>query len=238
MDCAGCVAKVTRAVERMPGVTEVQVNLMAERLSASLSLGETTPEAVAQQVATLGYTATPLADTFAPFVAKPPPDDHAGHGHAHGHHDDDPADAEKPWWITGKAKLVWLLGGLVLGAYALSLALPERLTYPLFLAATLVALVPFGRRAFALARAGSPFSIETLMVTAAVGATVIGAAEEAAVVVLLFALGELLENVAPGAPAPASERWPTSCRAPPCGFSPTARPNNCRPTGSRSATWC
>lgn len=198
MDCAGCVAKVTRAVERMPGVTEVQVNLMAERLSASLSLGETTPEAVAQQVATLGYTATPLADTSAPLVAKPPPDDHAGHGHAHGHHDDDPADAEKPWWASGKAKLVWLLGGLVLGAYALSLALPERLTYPLFLAATLVALVPFGRRAFALARAGSPFSIETLMVTAAVGATVIGAAEEAAVVVLLFALGELLENVAAG----------------------------------------
>ncbi len=198
MDCAGCVAKVTRAVERMPGVTDVQVNLMAERLSASLSLGETTPEAVAQQVATLGYTATPLTDTSVPSAARPPADEHAGHDHAHGHHDDDPADAEKPWWATGKAKLVWLLGGLVLGAYALSVALPERLTYPLFLAATLIALVPFGRRAFALARAGSPFSIETLMVTAAVGATVIGAAEEAAVVVLLFALGELLENVAAG----------------------------------------
>ncbi|MBU8542059.1 P-type ATPase, partial [Falsiroseomonas tokyonensis] len=79
-----------------------------------------------------------------------------------------------------------------------SLALPEHLTYPLFLAATLIALVPFGRRAWALARAGSPFSIETLMVTAAAGATVIGAAEEAAVVVLLFAVGELLENVAAG----------------------------------------
>ena len=48
MDCAGCVAKVTRAVERMPGVTDVQVNLMAERLSASLAPGETTPEAVTQ----------------------------------------------------------------------------------------------------------------------------------------------------------------------------------------------
>ncbi len=198
MDCAGCVAKVTKAVERLPGVTEVQVNLMAERLSASLAAGQTTPEAVAHQVATLGYTATPLADTSAPPVAKPPADDHAGHDHAHGHHDDDPADAEKPWWAAGKAKLVWLLGGLVVGAYALSLVLPERLTYPLFLAATLIALVPFGRRAFALARAGSPFSIETLMVTAALGATVIGAAEEAAVVVLLFALGELLENVAAG----------------------------------------
>jgi Cd2+/Zn2+-exporting ATPase len=58
--------------------------------------------------------------------------------------------------------------------------------------------VPFGRRAIALARAGTPFSIETLMVTAALGAAVIGAAEEAALVVLLFAVGELLEGIAAG----------------------------------------
>ncbi|MFC7693946.1 heavy metal translocating P-type ATPase [Paeniroseomonas aquatica] len=122
---------------------------------------------------------------------------HGGFGHSHADHDD-PADAAKPWYGTGKARLVWLLGALVLGAYALSLVLPERLTYPLFLVATAVAVVPFGQRAFALARAGSPFSIETLMVTAAIGAAIIGAAEEAAVVVLLFALGELLENVAAG----------------------------------------
>ncbi|WP_408872163.1 heavy metal translocating P-type ATPase [Falsiroseomonas sp.] len=204
MDCAGCVAKVTRAVERLPGVGDVEVNLMAERLSLSLAPGATTPEAVVKQVAALGYTAT----TLAPAAASDRPvseQHHAGHdhdaapaSHGHGHDHDDPADAEKAWWATSKAKLVWLLGGLVVGAYALSLALPERLTYPLFLAATLVALVPFGRRAWALARAGTPFSIETLMVTAAAGATVIGAAEEAAVVVLLFAVGELLENVAAG----------------------------------------
>ncbi len=29
MDCASCVAKVTRAVERMPGVSDVSVALMA-----------------------------------------------------------------------------------------------------------------------------------------------------------------------------------------------------------------
>ena len=130
--------------------------------------------------------------------------DHAGHAHepatpaAHGHDHDNPADDGKPWYATGKAQLVWLLGGLVVAAYALSLALPHRFTYPLFIAATLIALVPFGRRALALARAGSPFSIETLMVTAALGAVIIGAAEEAAIVVLLFALGEMLESVAAG----------------------------------------
>ncbi|MBS7789351.1 cadmium-translocating P-type ATPase [Roseococcus sp. SDR] len=184
MDCASCVAKVTTALGHVPGIANIEVNLMAERLSATVP-----PVSVAEverQVRGLGYTITALPATG------------AAPSHAHGDHDDDPADLEKPWWNTGKARLVWLLGALVGGAYALSLLLPERFTYPLFLAATLVAVIPFGRRAVALARAGSPFSIETLMVTAALGATIIGAAEEAAIVVLLFALGELLENVAAG----------------------------------------
>ena len=229
MDCASCVAKVTRAVERLPGVSGVEVNLMAERLTLQLGV-DGRADAVEAQVAALGYATTRLDGGRTPAPSGGPQgasghvhahDHHDGHdhqhghdrngaaaaaaeaaapaGHAHSHADhDDPADAEKAWWATGKARLVWILCGLVLGAYALSLALPERLTYPLFLAATLVALVPFGRRAIALARAGSPFSIETLMCTAAIGAAIIGAAEEAAVVVLLFAVGELLENVAAG----------------------------------------
>ncbi|MBR0649949.1 cadmium-translocating P-type ATPase [Roseomonas terrae] len=215
MDCASCVAKVTKAVERLPGVTDVTVNLMAERLTATLAPGTGDAEAVTTQVRSLGYEISALADATEPAHRHGSgcthDHDHAhGHHHgeapaakghapaAHGHDHDDPGDAGKPWHATAKARLVWLLGGLVVGAYALSLALPHSFTYPLFLAATLVALIPFGRRAFALARAGSPFSIETLMVTAAFGAVVIGAAEEAAVVVLLFALGEMLEGVAAG----------------------------------------
>ena len=228
MDCAACVAKVTKAVQRLPGVSDVEVNLMAERLAVSLTPGAATSDEVIKQIAGLGYTATLLpasAPAATPAASKPHvhgPDcdhDHAGHDHAahshtgvgaatgtpaqadgvaHVHGHDDPADTAKAWWNTSKARLVWLLGALVVGAYALSLVLPERMTYLLFLIATAVALVPFGRRAIALARVGSPFSIETLMCTAAIGATIIGAAEEAAVVVLLFAIGELLENVAAG----------------------------------------
>ena len=188
MDCASCVAKVTKAVERVPGVSEVEVNLMAERLSLRLAPAMSEPEAVERQVVALGYRLTRLG-----AGGVPPARQARGGGHG-----DSAAGDDRPWWRSGKAMLVWALGSLVLGAWALSLLLPQRLTDPLFLLATLVAVVPFGRRALALARAGSPFSIETLMVTAALGAAVIGAAEEAAVVVLLFAVGELLENVAAG----------------------------------------
>ena len=57
MDCASCVAKVTKAVERLPGVSDVEVNLMAERLSLTLAAVDgASPDAIARQVEGLGYT--------------------------------------------------------------------------------------------------------------------------------------------------------------------------------------
>jgi Cd2+/Zn2+-exporting ATPase len=64
--------------------------------------------------------------------------------------------------------------------------------------AALFALVPFARRALIGALSGTPFSVETLMTVAAAGAIAIGAAEEATVVIVLFAVGELLETAAAG----------------------------------------
>jgi Zn2+/Cd2+-exporting ATPase len=183
MDCPSCAAKVERAVSRLPGVRDVSVNLMAEILTAHLG-PDGDPAAVARAVESLGYKISPQAGT-APAGVQP---------HAHGDEAEEPG---VPWWRTGKARLVWVLGGLVAVAWFLSRLFAAE-AYWIFAAATLVAVVPFGRRALALARAGSPFSIETLMCVAALGAVAIGAAEEAAIVVLLFAVGELLENVAAG----------------------------------------
>jgi Cd2+/Zn2+-exporting ATPase len=67
-----------------------------------------------------------------------------------------------------------------------------------FTAAMLVGLFPIARRAIMAALAGTPFSIEMLMTIAAVGALIINATEEAAAVVFLFLVGELLEGVAAG----------------------------------------
>ncbi len=233
MDCASCVAKVRTAVERLPGILGVEVNLMAERLTVQAAADGAGADAVERQVKALGYQATRLVGPR-PAVAEVHGEgghDHAcdGHDHHHGHdhhgsgardghnhaahgagggshaghiHAHSKADkaeerAGVPWWRTGKAGLVALLGSLVAAAFVLSQVLPQQ-AYWIYLATTLAAVFPFGRRAVALARAGTPFSIETLMVTAALGAVVIGAAEEAAFVVVLFAVGELLENVAAG----------------------------------------
>ena len=74
----------------------------------------------------------------------------------------------------------------------------KRLLAAAAILALAVGLVPIAQRAWAAALAGSPFTIETLMSIAAVGAVLIGAAEEAAVVVMLFLIGELLEGFAAG----------------------------------------
>jgi Cd2+/Zn2+-exporting ATPase len=65
-----------------------------------------------------------------------------------------------------------------------------------FLLAMMIGPIPIAKRAVVAALAGTPFSIEMLMTIAAVGAIVIGATEEAAAVVFLFLIGELLEGVA------------------------------------------
>ena len=186
MDCSSCVGKIERAVARLPGVFDVRVNMAAERLSLRLAPGGATAEEVERAAAAVGHPAHRLAAAQAGPAA-----------HAHDGGGDDTADVGRPWWATGKARLAGGLGLLVAGAWGLSHLFPAEACW-LYLAATLAALVPFGRRALALARAGQPFSIETLMCVAAIGAAAIGAAEEAALVVFLFALGELLEGVAAG----------------------------------------
>lgn len=146
--------------------------------------------------------------------------DHAGHDHAHhGHEGHDhghkrehaaaKADAGHgmpghvheatpvgmSWWQTSKGRLVLGTGALLAVAWTASLVWPAA-AHPAFIAACLIGVAPVARRAFAAASAGLPFTIEMLMTVAAIGALFIGAAEEAALVVFLFAVGEVLEGVA------------------------------------------
>jgi Cd2+/Zn2+-exporting ATPase len=176
MDCANCASKVEKAVSRVPGVTEVGASYTAQSMTVTHT--GVPLAAIRSAVKAVGYTA--IAADAAP---------EGGHG-------GDPFGlGDGPWWRTQKAILTWGCGLALLAAYLIGQVLPQ-VGHWAFLAALLVGLVPIARRAISGAMHGTPFSIETLMSVAAIGAVFIGATEEAATVVLLFLVGELLEGVA------------------------------------------
>jgi Cd2+/Zn2+-exporting ATPase len=235
MDCASCASRITTALERLPGVTDVRVGVMTERLSLDLDPARASREAVEAAVRKLGFGIGPKGQVAArrafvmPAVAGQeaqtashedhPHADHACSGHTGAHrtgaapatsspgsasgpgapghdHATDPADRDKRWYQTGKGRLVIGAGTLLVAAWAVKLLASPALAHVAFIAACLIGVAPIARRAFTAARAGIPFTIEGLMTIAAIGALFIGAAEEAALVVFLFAVGEVLEGVA------------------------------------------
>ncbi|WP_433951106.1 heavy metal translocating P-type ATPase [Brevundimonas bullata] len=184
MDCASCGRKIDTAIRRLPGVEDVSVAVQTGVLKIRHG-GDLADEAVLQQLRNLGYSgeaAAPTSGAVAAAAGPPPAAARAGGA---------------PWWWTGKARLTALCGLALLSAYGLGTLFPSLERYA-FLAALAVGLIPIASRAFSAARHGTPFSIEMLMTIAAVGAVFIGAAEEAAAVVLLFLVGEMLEGVAAG----------------------------------------
>ena len=121
----------------------------------------------------------------------------AAHSHAHG--DDEPLAGDgqrRSWYQTAKGRLVVVTAALLGIAWASHYVLAPDLASWVFVAACVIGVLPVARRAFAALAAGMPFTIEMLMTIAAAGALLIGAAEEAALVVFLFAVGEVLEGVA------------------------------------------
>lgn len=203
MDCAACATKIRSAVERLPGVSDVTVAVMAEKLSLKLDVAKTPRATVEATVTKLGYgiggpkpaRARNLVIRPAPAKIQDPADqdqDHDTPGHIH----NDPADQGKHWYQTGKGKLVIGTGLLLAAAWLTKLFASEEIARWAFVAACLIGAAPVAKRAFAALRAGMPFTIEALMTIAAVGALFINAAEEAALVVFLFAVGEVLEGVA------------------------------------------
>jgi Cd2+/Zn2+-exporting ATPase len=215
MDCGSCAAKIETAVRRLPGVGHVTVSIMSGTLSVSHD-GSLAADAVEHQVRSLGYMISPTATVQQDVKTNNVHDDHTpvqANGARSHSGDDTPRQSDSkqmahdhaghslldlddgPWWRGRKAMLTMGSGAALAGAWLLGQLLPA-VGHWAFALAMAVGLVPIARRAVMAAAAGLPFTIETLMTIAAVGAVFIGATEEAAAVVFLFLVGELLEGVA------------------------------------------
>ena len=179
MDCASCVGKIETALARMPGVSDIRLNFATEKLELTLTPdGATQFSDIEKTIKRLGFGISATTDESNAANSS-----------------NQSATEQQRWWQTRKGKQVVGLGILMGVAYALSLLFPDYGMW-FFAVAVIVGVFPFARKAVALTMTGTPFSIEMLMSVAAIGALIIGEPEEAAAVVFLFSVGELLEGVA------------------------------------------
>lgn len=179
MDCPSCARKIETAVSRVSGVQQARVLFATEKLVVDLAPG-LSPDPVTAAVLAAGFQ---LKGESAEKQA-------AGRKQA----SQQPLQGNLFGNFLGKYWQPLSLAGLMLVAALL----PKELGQPLFTLATLWGLWPISRKAWALTKSGSPFAIETLMTVAALGALFLGETAEAAMVLLLFMLGEHLEAYAAG----------------------------------------
>ena len=179
MDCGSCAATIRTALEKLPGVSDLKISITNEALSLRLATGGAGVATIESQLSRLGYKPTLLAVPATGGAVDPAA----------------PLEAPRRWWATTKGRVAITSGLLLAAAYAVGLIFPQA-AFMVFVLATVIAVAPIGKRAVMAAFAGAPFTIEMLMTIAAAGALFIGAIEEAAVVVFLFAVGEVLEGVA------------------------------------------
>lgn len=168
MDCPSCAAKLKKAILAIPEVTDANVIFATEKLTVRTN-NEAAFERVISVAKTTGF---PLSDMGSKNASE--------------------SDAQ-PFWR--KNILLIILVAFLVIATGINLVNKELGTIA-FTVAGLFGLIPIGKKAIRLAINGSPFSIETLMTVAAIGAVYLGETVEAAMVILLFMLGEQLEGYA------------------------------------------
>ncbi len=169
MDCASCTTKIEGVVCKIPGVENVQLNYTTQKLKFELTDPKGNSGAIVKAVERLGYKVREA--------------------------DKKTKVEDLRWWQTGKGQLVIGTTAILAVAWTMSFLMPEYAGYVFSLAA-LIALFPLAKKAGAAAISGQPFTIETLVTIAVIGAIFIDESAEAAVVVFFFLIGELLEAMA------------------------------------------
>lgn len=170
MDCPSCARKIETAVNKIEGILEAKVLFATEKLVIkSNDVG--VAALVEQAILDTGFTFRSSDQKNAP---------------------------EKPtgWFgiIKQNAQIVSIASAMAVAA-VLKSSQPQ-ISEWLFILTCLVGLYPITKKALALAKSGTPFAIETLMSVAAIGALYLGETVEAAMVLLLFLIGERLEAFA------------------------------------------
>ena len=166
MDCPEEVAVLERRLRRLPGLEDLSADVVTQRLRVKYDAARLSTSAIATAVAETGMRAWLEQDR--------------------------PVGLPVSRW-TRQVLLIASGSCLALGSALRLAGVSSSLVWPVFAAAILTGGVFTARRAFSAARTFS-LDINVLMLLAVAGAVAIGEWFEAAMVIFLFALAQLLES--------------------------------------------
>ncbi|KQA19491.1 zinc/cadmium/mercury/lead-transporting ATPase [Vibrio metoecus] len=168
MDCPSCAQKIEKAVKQLNDVTQVHVTFATQKLVVDFNQ-ESTARHIEQAVVNSGFTLSSTGATASAAESTKP-----------------------PFWQSENARIIGISALMAVGVIVNS----AEISRWIFTITCLLGLLPIIQQAWRLGKSGSPFSIETLMSVAAIGALYLGETLEAAMVLLLFLIGERLEAYA------------------------------------------
>lgn len=180
MDCPACARKIENIVNQLDDVESGKVLFTTEKLQVTLA-----PHAEADKIASMietsclqqGFTLQNLNSS-------------ADHRHTS-------ANTTPNTWqqkIKDNGQIITIAIAMLIST--LSQYWSPSLSQNLFALTCVLGLIPILKKAYRQTKTGSPFAIETLMSVAALGALYLGETAEAAMVLLLFLIGERLESFA------------------------------------------
>lgn len=171
MDCPSCARKIETAIKKVNAIVDAKVLFATEKLVVQFNAPEA-EQAIEQAVASVGFS---IRRTGASQVKT----------------------SDSTGWkliLIHNAQIFSIASAMVFAAIIQSY-LPQ-ISHWIFVVTCLAGLYPIAKKAMQLAKSGTPFAIETLMSVAALGALYLGETVEAAMVLLLFLIGERLEAFA------------------------------------------
>jgi Zn2+/Cd2+-exporting ATPase len=180
MDCANCAKSIESAVARMDGVQQCDLNFTTETLRIT---GTAEKNDITAVVTNMGYTLVDPQSEAQSTAAEPQAQNFLQY-----------------MWERRETRLVLFAALLTLPGVLLNEILGRDLLWVdlLAVAALLLAGWPIARSGWNSLRYSREININVLMTIAAVGALIIGATVEAAMVMVLFAIGEALEGYTTG----------------------------------------
>ncbi len=184
MDCAAEEGEIRHALAKLPGLRSLSFQLGARTLAIDAP-AESIPQAL-EAIRKAGFKPVPLSDS----MGQADDHDHTGHDHHHGHKHGGFALPE------GLPRYALALV-LAFGAESISFFAPHTLTFSgigMVLSAAAIGLAGFSTYVKGLAALRNlRLNINALMTVAVTGAFLIGQWPEAAMVMALYAIAELIE---------------------------------------------